>query len=193
MSLYVDPPFSLGQTLGVTSATDGENWVGVVKVFPDVNPRTGKVRSNRVKKCIAVRNVATVPLAGKKLVAYKTGKITEVDGYTTDVTVTAAGVVDEYLPAGGVAVNDVFWLTVDGPTEVTLGPAQTCALGTTLVAYTAAASTESVANQAVTSGASGGRAHTSASTLLLPGHVGTALSAGGAGTNVLANVKILRS
>lgn len=193
MSLLVDPPFSLGQTLGVTSATDGENWVGVVKEFPDVNPRTGKVRSNRIKRCIAVRNVATVPLAGKKLVSAKTGKLTEVDGYTTDVTVTAAGVVDEYLPAGGVAVNDVFWLTVEGPTEVTLGPAQTCALGTTLVAYTAAASTESVANQAVTSGASGGRAHTSANTLLLPGHVGTALSAGGAGTNVLTNVKILRS
>lgn len=193
MSLLVDPPFSLGQTLGVTSATDGENWVGVVKEFPDVNPRTGKVRSNRIKRCIAVRNVATVALAGKKLVSAKTGKITEVDGYTTDVTVTAAGVVDEYLPAGGVAVNDVFWLTVEGPTEVTLGPAQTCALGTTLVAYTAAASTESVANQAVTSGASGGRAHTSANTLLLPGHVGTALSAGGAGTNVLTNVKILRS
>jgi hypothetical protein len=62
-----------------------------------------------------------------------------------------------------------------------------------LVAYTGAASTSSLTDQAATSGASGGRAHTSANTLLLPGHVGTALSAGNAGTNVLASVKILRS
>lgn len=58
MSLYVDPPFSLGQTLGVSSTADGTGWVGVVKVFPDVNPSTGKVRSNRVKKCVAVRNTS---------------------------------------------------------------------------------------------------------------------------------------
>jgi hypothetical protein len=70
MSLQIDPPFSLGQTLGVTSATDGAQWVGVVKLFPDVNPQTGVVRSARVKKCIAVRNSSGSTISGKRAVAF---------------------------------------------------------------------------------------------------------------------------
>ena len=55
MGLQVDPPFGLGQTLGVTNPNDsmygissgsyGDNWVGCVKEFTDVDPTTGKVRS----------------------------------------------------------------------------------------------------------------------------------------------------
>jgi len=118
MSLYVDPPFNLGQTLGVTDAAQGENWVGVVKVFPDVNPRTGKVRSNRVKTCVAVRNASGVALFGKRAVAYAAGSTKDVSGYARVTNAVVAGVADEYLPATGVAANDVFWVTVEGPTEL---------------------------------------------------------------------------
>jgi hypothetical protein len=121
MSLFVDPPFALGQTLGVTSATQGENWVGVVKVFPDVNPRTGQVRSNRVKKCIAVRNASGATLFGKRGVSFVAGSQGAVVGYVYEdgrADKAVAGVADEYLPPAGVAANDVFWVTVEGPTDM---------------------------------------------------------------------------
>ena len=143
MSLYVDPPFALGQTLGVTSATDGTGWVGAVKLFPDVDPSNGQIRSNRLKKCIAVRNVSGVALLPKRAVTFKNsvdangnplGYI-EVDGYSRLTNAAVAGVVDEHLPASGVANNDVFWVTVEGPTEVLVS--QTVAVGDTVAAVTA--------------------------------------------------------
>lgn len=184
MSLYVDPPFALGQTLGVTSATDGTGWVGAVKVFPDVVPSTGKVRSNRVKRCIAVRNVSGVALLPKRVVVFKSGSHTEVDGYDADTTKVPAGVVDEHLPTGGVANNDVFWMTVEGPTEVKLGPASEAAADTALVALTAAASTHST---------TAGQAQTGAVTYHQHNYIGRALSAGTTGQNVLAIVNLVRS
>ena len=127
MSLQIDPPFGLGQTFGAASATDGTGWVGVVKLFPDVNPLTGRIRSNRVKKCIAVRNSSGVTLyPAKRGVSFKAGSFTEVDGYHRldgTSTVAIAGVGDEYLPSSGVAANDVFWVTVEGPTEILAGVA----------------------------------------------------------------------
>lgn len=184
MSLYVDPPFALGQTLGVTSATDGGGWVGAVKVFPDVDPATGAIRSNRVKKCIAVRNVSGVALLPKRVVTWKSGSFSEVDGYTAATDAASAGVVDEHLPAGGVAANDVFWLTVEGPTELKLGPAQQAAADTSLVALTAAASTAST---------TAGQAQTAAATYLQNGYIGRAISAGTTGVDVLAVVNLVRS
>lgn len=121
MSLQIDPPFSLGQTLGVDSASDGGNWVGVVKLFPDVSPITGRIRSNRVKRCIAVRNASGVTLFGKRAVEFASGSQTDVVGYKRSTALALAGVSDEYLPAAGVAPNDVFWVTVEGPTQITAG------------------------------------------------------------------------
>lgn len=184
MSLHDDPPFDLGQTLGVSSTSDGTGWVGAVKVFPDVNPRTGRVRSARLKRCIAVRNTSTVAILPKKLVTFKNGSISEVDGYNNLTDGTPAGVADEYLPSTGAAVNDVFWITVDGPTEVSLGVANQAALGATIVGLTAAASTDS---------ATAGRAQTSANTLLIPGYVGVALSAGTTAQDILVSAKFIRS
>lgn len=184
MSLLVDPPFSLGQTLGVDSTADGKGWVGAVKEFPDVDPATGKVRSNRRKVCIAVRNVSGVTLLPKRVVVFKSGSFTEVDGYTATTDGASAGVVDEHLPASGVANNDVFWITVSGPTEVKLGPAAEAAANTTLVALTAATSTVST---------TAGQAQTAAATYLQNGYIGRAISAGTTGQNVLAIVNLVRS
>jgi len=146
MSLLIDPPWPLGQTLGVSSLTDGTGWVGVVKQFPDVNPITGAIRSNRIKTCVAVRNVATIALAPKRVVVFATaaglGGLSTVIGYASVLNAEHVGVVDEFLPTAGVAINDVFWVVVDGPTEVAgLVSGTELAAGNRIAAVSAAAST----------------------------------------------------
>lgn len=130
MGLQVDPPFGLGQTLGITTPNDslvgisgsyGDNWVGAVKEFTDVNAITGQLRSNRRKVCIAVRNTSGAALLPKRVVRLAgsgTALFGAADGYSAVTNDAFVGVVDEFLPAAGVAANDVFWVTVDGPTEV---------------------------------------------------------------------------
>jgi len=193
MSLLVDPPFSLGQTLGVTNATDGANWVGAVKQFPDVDPVTGQIRSNRVKTCVAVRNASTIALAPKRVVSFDTGtaglaSFTQTKGYATATNEERVGVVDEYLAAGGVAVNDVFWVTVEGPTEVAVAlSGSDLVVGDRLAAITAAASTGTTAGRVTKSGV--GAATNGAGDNSL-GVLGRACSTGATtGANVLAIVK----
>jgi len=137
MSFVNDPPFGLGQTLGVSSTDDGTGWVGTVKQFPDVDPTTGQVRSNRTKTCVAVRNSSGVTLYGKRMVKFVTGSYTAVDEYTRLTNDIPAGITDEHLSSAGVAANDIFWVTVDGPSEMTADEA--VAVGSLLVANTAAA------------------------------------------------------
>ncbi|MCX6141609.1 MAG: hypothetical protein NTZ35_00165 [Ignavibacteriales bacterium] len=147
MSYLLDPPFALGQTLGVSSltSTEGASWVGAVKSFPDVNPITGQIRSGRTKTCIAVRNTSGVALlpkrVGKFAVAAGTALFSTVDGYSLVANDEFVGVVDEHLPSSGVAANDVFWLTVKGPTEILGALSGTAiAVGDHLVAIVAATS-----------------------------------------------------
>ena len=73
MSLLNDPPFSLGQTLGVSSTDDGKFWAGAVKEFPDTDPTTGKLRSGRRKVCVAVRNTSAAALLPKRVVRFAVG------------------------------------------------------------------------------------------------------------------------
>jgi hypothetical protein len=134
MGLQVDPPFGLGQTLGIVGNNDslwglasgasyGDNWVGAVKEFTDVNPINGQVRSNRRKVCIACRNTSGAALLPKRVVRLAgsgTALYGAADGYASAANEAFCGVVDEFLPAAGVASNDVFWVTVDGPTEVSV-------------------------------------------------------------------------
>ena len=95
MSLLVDPPFALGQTLGVSSTSDGTGWVGAVKEFTDINPTTGVIRSNRRKVCVAVRNTSGAALLPKKLVTFS--GIGSADGQNTVAGNEFVGVVDEFL------------------------------------------------------------------------------------------------
>jgi hypothetical protein len=189
MSLLVDPPFALGQTLGVSSTADGTGWVGAVKQFPDVDPATGKVRSNRVKTCVAVRNSAAAALLPKRVVRFKlsagTALFAEVDGYAAETNEERVGVVDEHLPASGVAVNDVFWVTIAGPTEVAVALSGTnVAVGDRLACITAATSGATTAGRVTPSPLSG--ATTGAGNNGL-GVIGRAASIGATtGANVLA-------
>jgi len=193
MSLLIDPPFALGQTLGVTSANDGKNWVGVIKQFPDVNPITGVVRSNRVKTCVAVRNTSGGVLLPKRVVSFDTttaglAVFSETKGYSSVTNDERVGVVDEYLPATGVAVNDVYWVTVEGPTEVAVAlSGADVAVGDRLAAITAVSAGATTAGRVTKSGV--GAATTGAGDASL-GVIGRACSTGATtGTAVLAVVK----
>jgi len=194
MSLTNDPPFALGQTLGVSSTADGKGWVGAVKTFPDVNPTTGAVRSNRMKTCVAVRNTSGVAVLPKRVVRFATGTagaglFSTVDGYAAVAGDERVGVADEYLPATGVANNDVFWVTVEGPTEVSHALSGTeVAVGDRLAAITAATSGATTAGRVkpVTYASAGSTNLGEA----LRGVIGVACSAGATtGGNVLAIVK----
>lgn len=111
---YHNTPFSRGVVLGavwdhpiekVDPAVTGAAQLLKKKVFTDVNPRNGAVLSNEVVTCVAVRNVtaaAVLPGTNQTVAGYK-------------------GVVDEYLPAAGCPVNEIYWLVIDGPTQQPLG------------------------------------------------------------------------
>jgi hypothetical protein len=111
MGFYLDPPFGRGQVLGAlwqhpTEKTDplvtGSSSLGEIKQFTDVNPRTGAVLSNETVTCISAR--ATALLTPGTAVTFR--------GY--------AGIVDEYL-AKQVAINEIYWLVIGGPTQTSTG------------------------------------------------------------------------
>lgn len=124
-TLTADPGFGRGQTLGITVKLyeaengDGSTVVGTRKVFRDENPTTGVINSNRTVECIAVKNSSGSALLPGSVAKFKDAAIlSEVDGLATTST-ALMGVVDEYLPAAGVADGEVFWLVVGGPSTVT--------------------------------------------------------------------------
>jgi hypothetical protein len=57
------------------------------------------------------------PIAKYKVAAGVNAE-TSVDGYTASVSDIPAGVIDEFLPPAGVPNNDLFYLGIDGPTQV---------------------------------------------------------------------------
>jgi hypothetical protein len=115
MSIFQhNPPFSRGSVLGATwvhpiektdPAVTGASQLLTKKVFTDVNPRNGAVLSNEIVTCVAVKNTTAA--------AVLPGTNQTVSGYV--------GVVDEYLPAAGCPVNEIYWLVIDGPTQQPLG------------------------------------------------------------------------
>lgn len=120
-----DPGFGRGQTLGVTVKLyeaengDGSTVIGVRKEFRDEDPKTGALKSNRPVECIAVKNTSGSALLPGAVAKFKDADIIgSVDGLATTST-ALMGVVDEYLPAAGVADGEVFWLVVRGPSTVT--------------------------------------------------------------------------
>lgn len=181
MSLYVDPPWSLGQTLGVTTANTYPGWVGAVKVFPDVSPLTGQVRSNRLKTCVAVRNSSGATLFAKRAVSFAPGSFTVVDGYTRETNALVAGVVDEFISSAGVLDGDVFWATVDGPTEFIVG--QTVAVGNVVAAVTA-----NTTNSTVAAGTGGYGSTVTATVAPQVGRIGRVISGTTGTVTILASV-----
>lgn len=102
-------------------------------------------RSNRFVYAILVRNVSGAALLPGRSVTWKAGfRGKRVDGYSRTTNVEVAGIVDDQLPAAGVANNDLFWLIVKGPallkTPLAAGAGSVFAEGDVLVALTAVTS-----------------------------------------------------
>lgn len=165
--ISADPWFGRGTTLMSGTNPDptaGGAFTGSQKVFLDSDPRTnsgGVVLSNRLVTCIAVRNTSGGPLLAGTVVKFKKAAILdEVDGPAADATAVPIGVVDEYLPARGVANNDVFWLVVSGPTAITTAAALTAGALVTVTAGAAAVGTAANAIGAAISVPATGRVRT---------------------------------
>lgn len=136
------------------AATDGAGVLGVMMDFDDNTPGSGvrTPRSQRRTTCILVRNASGAAMLPKRVARWKSGqKFKEVDGYTTTTAAEAAGVVDENLPAAGVASNDLFWLAVSGPslmlTDLAGGANNSIALNDVLIALTAVTSQSTTAGR----------------------------------------------
>lgn len=156
MAAYdTNPPFPRGRTaftaLGQSVAsTDGANLVGRVVTFQDMDwsasPATP--RSEHLVHCLIVRNTSGGPLLPKFLAQVSTTYAAA--GYCA--TTGGEGFpIDEFLPAAGVAANDLFYVVIGGPakclTDIAATNGNLIAVGDWISALTAAAST------AATSGA----------------------------------------
>lgn len=111
------------RTLTATMRADLE---GSEAIFDDINPTAtsgARVhRSNRKVTALLVRNAASFALLPKRVVKWKSGQRgRQVDGYCSVTNEACAGVVDEFLTSSGVAVNDLFWIVVKGPTLMLTG------------------------------------------------------------------------
>lgn len=101
-------PSTYGDSLGME---------GTVLVFKDEDPTDrSKYRSHHDKTFIIVRNTGAVNLLPKQTVVWESGYVNRrVNGKAYLTNGKVAGVVDEYLPAAGVRVGDLFLLCVKGP------------------------------------------------------------------------------
>lgn len=111
-----------------------------------------QIRSNRYTHAVLVRNTSGVNLLPGRHVKWQAGfRGRRVDGYTHTTAQEVAGVVDDQLPAGGVAPNDLFWLLRKGPalikTPINGGAANVFAEGDVLIALTAASSQANTAGR----------------------------------------------
>lgn len=142
-------PTTYGQSVGLEGAQ--QQFKDLDYSASSVGAKRAK-RSNRVVECILVRNAATIPLLPKRLVKWKSGsRGKQVDGYCTTDWAEAAGVVDEWLPAAGVAINDLFWIVRKGPTlcltDLAGGALNVIAVDDVMLALTAATSQATTAGR----------------------------------------------
>lgn len=143
-----NPPFPRGSTYfggdsTLIDANVGSHLEGTEWVFEDNDPASMTQRTNRKVTCRIVRNKAATALLPKRLAALKDGQGGQIDGYAR--TTAARGYpIDEYLPAAGVAVNDLCYIVVKGPavvkTSLAGGASNNFAVLDNLVAATAATS-----------------------------------------------------
>ncbi len=154
-------PFAMGSTAGVTGSTDKQELEGREFVIEDMdysaNPVVPRSYStggaNEFKTVRIVRNTSGVALGPALLVRFDTTKYgMQVNGYAR-VAPEECYPTDEFLPSGGVANNDLFYIVVSGKAKVTCTATAANAqipVGTIIVNDTAAASTASTTAGKVT-------------------------------------------
>lgn len=202
MAKYENLPFPRGEAQ--TEAAFAE-LLGREYEIEDVNWGSSEVvkphRSGKMVRLRLVKNEATVALTPKKLVRYSTtaGEYgTVVDGFCRTTAEDWAGVVDEFLPTAGAAVDSYFYIVVEGPTKVVTPDAGSAfngdiTVGAALVAATAAASTGSTAGRVQVQNITAGSQDTDMSSVInnAMNALGRALSAattGNTATDILAEI-----
>jgi hypothetical protein len=190
------PPFPLGETWygigGTPVNADTHEILGKEWVFED------PIFRNKFRRMRCVRNVSGINLLPKMAVTYKTsaandpcGFETEVDGYSA-VTATRVVLVDDRLPAAGVANNDVFWVCVEGEhLGITAkGGLNSILVGDFLESITAAASTFSTtAGRLQLQDLTGATAVLGVQILNTVGHAMTAQTTNNTDTDIRVNVR----
>jgi hypothetical protein len=171
--LYENLPFRRGATYGTIGG--GTQFLGKEYIHEDFTYGTGMLVKVRV--CINSSGIALVP---KRSVAFNltAGKGEyDVAGYA-DVAAARTAIIDEFLPASGVPIGDLFYVVVGGPCLARTGMAgdvtNSFAVGDWLYALTAATT------GATTSGRVGADPLTGATSVLalnILGIVGQAMSA----------------
>lgn len=123
------PPFARGETFynGTTKDSvfsDPLNYLGREYVFePNAQDSvqgypTAQDTSGRAIRVRVAQNNSGAALLPKRIARFKKASPfkTLVDGYVFQASDIVAGVIDEFLPAAGVADGDLFYLVVSGPT-----------------------------------------------------------------------------
>lgn len=124
MTGNLDIPFPRGETYynGRTIGTDlsaEEKLIGMIRTFNDTNPTTGVANSKLGVTCILLRNKHSVALTPSQAIRFS-GTVIGESGAPVSALSQMFGVVDEYLPAAGVPVNDLFWCPIKGPALVNI-------------------------------------------------------------------------
>lgn len=104
-----------------------EEILGTIKNFPDRNPITNADLTGLQVTCILLRNTTGAALLPKDVIKLDGTRPTKDASAKSTAANQLFAVVDEYLPAGGVADDDVFWAVIKGPTTakaVTVSGAQ---------------------------------------------------------------------
>lgn len=194
------PLFERGNTFheGATDSADygGVQLEGQVTYFDDIDPSTPKVkRSGKKVKAVVVRNVGAAALLPGDMVTWATGyRNRRVDGKSRTTAVEVAGMVDDHLPAAGVAVGDLFYLIVDGPglmnTPLEGNANNVFTEGQILYALTAATSGATTAGRPVGWGGTFTATQTTdgSAALIMANRIGRAMSAATTGNT---NAKLL--
>ena len=196
------PPFDRGQTFfngGTVDANAGVEYEGQEYWFPDKNYASSDpikpLRSHAMVKCRIVRNGGDVTLRPKRLCAFNTSTaakyVGQALGYSA-VSAQHAYPVDEFLPAAGVAQNDLFYVVVEGPATCLMplsSLASDVSVGDALWAITAVTTGATTAGRvsnivtAATSGVTLGR-----DVVNMVGRALTARTTGETDANILVNV-----
>lgn len=116
----------LGATVDATGAShlEGKTWLFEDIDWTNIANGVKPYRSGKYVKCKLVRNASGGALLPKRFAKYKTDGSTgdvyggQVSGYG-DTVGQVGGVVDEFLPAAGAGINELFWLVVSGPSKMT--------------------------------------------------------------------------
>lgn len=166
MGFHENPPWKRGDTFfgigGTADSASGsqyegrEYWMDDEDMSASTSGSAGikSLRTNHKVRVKVVRNTDTSNMLPKRLVTFEATAgadgIQQVNGYSRLTAQRIAGVVDEWLPAVGVAPNDLFYIVIEGPTRCLMPLSNLgadVAVGDQLVSITAAASTSTTAGR----------------------------------------------